>query len=446
MRLVLDLQAGQGTSRTRGIGRYALELGLALARRPRGHEIWLALNARMGDTVDAIQSKFEAWIPRARMPIFQLPDTHRPHPPCVSEYLREAFLADLRPDVVHVMSVFEEDSRNVFSLNQLGRTFRSSATLHDLIPFLDQATYLPQPHRWDYYMRRLAWLKQADLVLAVSDSSRREAIRSLNLPANRVVTTRLGVSDRFAIQTPDQATRTQMRTRHGVDGPFMLNIGSKDPNKNLPRLLEAHARLEPALRQLHPLVIVCELPGDVRSELLAIARSHGAEGELILPGFVSDEDLVALYRCAHLVVCPSVHEGFGLPALEAMACGTPVIAANSTSLPEVMGWVDALFDPHDPASIAAKMQEALTDQSFYAKLKAHALRRAGEFSWDRTAEQSWDAWEALIAREDTCVTSIPASERYSQLLDAVAHHAAPEAEWGELAACIASNRAVSLEA
>jgi glycosyltransferase involved in cell wall biosynthesis len=129
-----------------------------------------------------------------------------------------------------------------------------------------------------------------------------------------------------------------------------------------------------------------------------------AADELILPGFVSDADLVALYNLAKVFVFPSWHEGFGLPVLEAMACGTAVIAANTSSLPEVVGREDALFDPMDGVSIASSLGRVLTDESFRADLRAYGPRRARMFSWSETAGRALEAFETSARRR----LSIPA--------------------------------------
>jgi hypothetical protein len=152
------------------------------------------------------------------------------------------------------------------------------------------------------------------------------------------------------------------------------------------------------LRAGHQLLIASRLTDHDRVQLEKHAQSNGlAANELILTGYVSDDMLIALYSAAALFVFPSLHEGFGLPALEAMACGTPVIGSNSTSIPEVIGLEEAMFDPRRPEAIAAKMAEVLGDPAFGARLRTHGRTQAARFSWDNTARRALRALEALAA-------------------------------------------------
>ena len=190
--------------------------------------------------------------------------------------------------------------------------------------------------------------------------------------------------------------------RAGVSRPFVMYTGGPDRRKNIDGLIKGWALLPAAIRRSHQLMVVCRLSDGHQASLRALAAQCGMSGdELILPGFVSDDDLLGLYNLAKLFVFPSWHEGFGLPVLEAMACGTAVLAANTSSLPEVVGWSDALFDPMDPAAIAAAMKRALTDDGFRASLGSHGLQRARLFSWEATARRALHAFEALAGRSSS---------------------------------------------
>jgi glycosyltransferase involved in cell wall biosynthesis len=153
------------------------------------------------------------------------------------------------------------------------------------------------------------------------------------------------------------------------------------------------------VRAQHQLAIVCALGDADRNRLLALAASAGlGADELVLTGFVPEQDLIACYRACKAFVFPSLHEGFGLPVLEAMKCGRAVIAGNRSSLPEAVGYSEALFDPTNVQSIAAKITEVLTDAEFCAALERHGLEQAKKFSWEKTARRAWAALEARHAR------------------------------------------------
>ena len=172
----------------------------------------------------------------------------------------------------------------------------------------------------------------------------------------------------------------------------------------------AYSLLSQELRAEHQLVIVSKIQEDERDNLIQLAKQAGlVENELILTGYVPDEDLIALYNLATLFVFPSKHEGFGLPVLEAMACGAPVIGSNTTSVPEVIGWEEALFDPYSAKSIAQKMGFALQDETWRTQLREHGLRQARKFSWDASAKR------AIKAFEDNITVSVPTNNNWEAI-------------------------------
>ena len=187
--------------------------------------------------------------------------------------------------------------------------------------------------------------------------------------------------------------------RCALRGPFLMYTGAIDHRKNIEGLIRAGARLAPALRRAHQLAIVCAVQPHHRSALEQLAHAHGLAGsELVLTGFVAEDDLARLYNLCTAFVFPSWHEGFGLPALEAMACGRAVIGANTSSVPEVIGRGDALFDPHDEADMAERMAQVLGDAAFRAQLEHHGLERPRRFSWEATADRALQAMLAWHAR------------------------------------------------
>uniref|UniRef100_UPI00374CCA17 glycosyltransferase n=1 Tax=Undibacterium sp. TaxID=1914977 RepID=UPI00374CCA17 len=194
-----------------------------------------------------------------------------------------------------------------------------------------------------------------------------------------------------------------------------MYTGGIDLRKNIEALIRSYASLPPVLRQQHQLAIVCSVQPTDRERLEKLARQSGlAKDDVILTGFVPDEDLPVLYNACELFVFPSWHEGFGLPALEAMACGAPVIAANTSSLPEVIGREDALFDPHSETAIAAKMHQALTDRSWSDDLRLHGLRQAKMFSWNASAKRAIAAFEQQFERRQHELKTVVAAKAATQ--------------------------------
>ncbi|UTY58020.1 glycosyltransferase [Massilia sp. erpn] len=406
MRILIDLQACQAASMNRGIGRYSLALAQAMARNSRGHELQLVLNGRFDAGAEAVRRAFDGLLPPSHIKLFEVPgpvaeyDQGNAWRGRAAEQLREHYLASLRPDVVHVASLFEGLSDDaVAACAPANGRFDTAVTLYDLIPLLRKDVYLREAHVARWYYRKLQGLKNAELLLAISGHSRREALEALQLPAQRVVNISSAVDACFQPRTLSADEKAALGARYGLQRPFIMYTGGIDYRKNIEGLIEAYARLPAALRQQYQLAVVCSIHEADRHRLQQLAGRHGlANGDLVLTGFVPDSDLVALYNSTALFVFPSLQEGFGLPALEAMSCGVPVIGSDCSSVPEVIGRADALFDPTSVAAISARMQQVLSDSGFAAELARHGLVQAKQFSWDASAARTFDAFEELQAR------------------------------------------------
>jgi len=405
MRLVIDLQGAQGSSHARGIGRYSRELALAMARKPRGHDCVIALSGAMPETAERLTASFEAILPPSQIRLW--------HPPRevsinsasplrgFAEALRAQFLASLQPDLVHVTSLFEGLGDDVITLppSRLER-LPVVATCYDLIPLIRHDEYFGAPGpaseaaRW--YYRCAQEMALCEGLLAISESSRGEAIRHLPYPPERVFNVQAGISPDFRPAHLSPAARAALLQRYGLRDSFILFLGAGDIRKNEAGLIAAYGRLPRSLRDRHQLAIVGRMdPAALRKR--AEAHQIPVERFVIIP-FVEEGDLNALYSACALFVFPSLHEGFGLPVAEAMACGAPAIASNTSSLPEVVGRDDATFDPTDPQAIAACMRKVLESPAFRADLAAHAPVQAARFTWQASAARAWDALEAIQAR------------------------------------------------
>ena len=417
MRILLDLQACQASSMHRGIGRYSMALALAMARNIGGHDLRIVLNQDYPDSVATIRQAFDALLPQSHITTFVAPvpagevDPRNAWRIGAAERIREHYLASLRPDVVHIASLFEGLGDNVIaSVPRAERPFDTAVTLYDLIPLMRKERYLSDPNVARWYYRKLEALKQAGLLLAISESARTEGIELLQLPPERVVNISSAVDTMFRPRTLSPEARAALLGRHGLTREFVMYTGGIDYRKNIEGLVEAYARLPAQLRRRHQLAVVCSIQDPDRFRLERLAAKCGlAKDELVLTGFVSDDDLVSLYNCTSLFVFPSLHEGFGLPALEAMACGVPVIGSNTSSIPEVIGRADALFDPSDIGAITASMAAVLGDPGRQAELRAHGLAQATRFSWDASARRAIEAFEQVqLRRAASGRTSVPA--------------------------------------
>lgn len=437
MRIIIDLQACQSTgSRHRGIGRYSLALAKAMVRNAGQHEIWLLLSNLFPDTIQPLRDTFAGMVPQERIVTWGAPGPVAELVPQnywrsrAAELLREQALATLRPDFVHVTSLFEGSGDDaVSSVAISGEHLPTAVTLYDLIPLMYDKQYLNDPAQRAWYYRKLASLKRADLLLAISDSSRQEGMDLLQLSPDRVVSISSAVDEHFQLRSCSDEAMQALRQRYGLTRDMVMYTGGIDIRKNIDGLIQAYAGLPLAVRQQHQLAIVCSVQKADRERIAAlVTQLELAEDEIILTGFVPDEDLPLLYQDCKLFVFPSWHEGFGLPALEAMCCGAPVIAANTSSLPEVLECPDALFDPRDTRAITAKMLQVLEQPEFAAYLREHGLKQCKKFSWDASAKKALHAIEVshahlqqvAAAKVHVCLPSVKPRLAYISPLPPVA--------------------------
>jgi glycosyltransferase involved in cell wall biosynthesis/ADP-heptose:LPS heptosyltransferase len=313
--------------------------------------------------------------------------------------MREAFLAGLQPDVVLVSSLFEGFTDDALTSIELLRTgIPTAVILYDLIPLLHSTAELISNEAYKaWYERKLDFLRKANLLLAISASSAQDALRARIASASSIANI-LGAHDPLFQPTEISPTqRHSLRMHLGIGDRFVLYVGGADESKNLQRLIEAYALLPQRVRQGMQLVLVGQMPEARVQTMRHTARMCGlAELELVLTGQIADRELLTLYNTCSLFVFPSLYEGFGLPPLEAMACGAAVIASNSTSIPEVIGDSDALFDPTSSKQIASKMLRALTDLDFRSALIDRGKRRSQEFSWENSARKAMAAMKSLL--------------------------------------------------
>ena len=454
MRIVLDLQGAQTESRNRGIGRYSLSFALAIVRNRGDHEVLIALNGLFPETIEPLRAAFQGLLPQENIRVWSSPGPVSEVQPGnedrreIAEVLREAFLSSLLPDVIHVCSLFEgyvDDA--VTSIGKFDAHTPVSVSLYDLIPLLNPDQYLKtNPSYSVYYKRKVTWLNQASCLLAISESARTEGRKSLPVSDGSFYNVSTAIEPQFRVYAVSEADATQLSHKFGIDRQFILHTGGCDERKNLSRLIQAFAALPAHIRHDYQLVFAGKMPEYHQSQFLQTAKSCGLrKDDLILPGYVNDEDLIKLYNLCHLYVFPSWHEGFGLPALEAMACGAPVIAANSSSLPEVIGLAEALFDPFDIPSMSSKMEAALLDETFRSRLRDHCEPQVLKFSWDSTALRAIEAWAMLPKRTTHRYRANSFSDH--RLIDAVAQqtHRGSETALIELAASISLNQKAGVE-
>jgi glycosyltransferase involved in cell wall biosynthesis len=273
-------------------------------------------------------------------------------------------------------------------------------TLHDLIPAVFPEENMPDAAVRRAYWTRLELTRHAARVLNVSEATARDAVRLIGLRPEKMVVTGGGVSADF--KPPEsRTTAREALTRHlpAIDGEYVLFTGGMDYRKNVDGLLDAYAGLPRELRERYALVVAGRLGiDDARGPFAAHAASLGVSDRVVLTGHVSDEELVLLYQAASLFVFPSRYEGFGLPVIEALACGAPAIAGRNSSLVELVDQNEALFDADEPFSIRSALVRALTDDDLRERLRRPEIRE--QFTWRRIADLTVAAYKQVAPRRN----------------------------------------------
>jgi glycosyltransferase involved in cell wall biosynthesis len=371
----VDIQGAQSRdSAHRGIGRYVAELARALEERDGGALIGgYALN-----------------------PDLPLPDGLADV--IAPERMRPSDRLDLVPgDAYHVTSPFESVAlARVWPRPARSDGVRLAVTLYDLIPVIYPEQYLAHDLYRARYENRLGLVRNADRVFSISAATARDASERLGIPPHAVTVAGTGVSARFVRpESREAAFEAVAASVPGLRPEYVLYTGALDFRKNVDTLLVAYSELAPELRKRHQLLIVSRLAQEELDTLRRRLRQLEINRNVRLARAVSDDDLVPLYQAAGLFVFPSLYEGFGLPAAEAISCGAPTIVSRSSSLVEIVENPEALFDPRDPADLKRTLQRFLGDPDRRRALADTVL--AERHTWTRVAEHTLSAYERLGA-------------------------------------------------
>lgn len=267
-------------------------------------------------------------------------------------------------------------------------------TLHDLIPLV-KPQYWSGPSRWLYrWMHRLA-LRAAARIITPSIATQTDLIRLFGVKPDRIRVVPEAVDDRFRPASIDQVTA--LKSKYQLPVPYLLYVGINKPPKNLVRLIEAYARV---VQQNSNFAYDCVVAGawdDRYPQAQQRSGELGLADRVHFIGSIADADLPALYSSADVFVTASLYEGFGLPILEAMACGTPVISSRASSLPEVIGDAGLLFDPTDVEAIAIAIQQIASDSQLRMNLKQRGFDRAKQFTWAQAADRTIEVYQEAIS-------------------------------------------------
>ncbi len=277
------------------------------------------------------------------------------------------------------------------------RAYAGVVTIHDLafMRFPDLVT----TEAARYYGRVRQAAHNAERIIAVSECTRRDILELLDVAEDRVVRIYEAAETSFRPLSLSPEERRTFKGRHLAPERFAFFVGTIEPRKNLPTLLRAFRRMLDLYPDLepHPRLVIAGEQGWLSEPTFGLVHELKLAREVAFIGAVTQEELVWLHNGARFLVLPSLYEGFGLPALEAMACGTPVIAANAGALPEVVGEAGRLVDPQDVDGWAEQMALLWTDDDLRVELRARGLRRAAQFSWSQAAQETLSVYSQAVA-------------------------------------------------
>ncbi|MAU10914.1 MAG: hypothetical protein CL607_13915 [Anaerolineaceae bacterium] len=269
---------------------------------------------------------------------------------------------------------------------------RHVITVHDLT-FLHYPDYLTTDARRYYNDQIGAVCQHTDHILAVSDSTRHDLMSMLHVPAEKITVQPHGVHSRYRVMSTDQLEKE--RQALGLPETYILHVGTYEPRKNILGLIKAYKELLIELPDAPPVVLVGR-PGWLFEETRAQIDALGINEHIIWRSDIEDDQLPTVYNLAIVLAATSFYEGFGLPILEAMACGTVPIASNRSSFPEVMGEVGLQFDPEDVDAIAEALKKALSDTVWRTNMEANAIERAKQFTWAKSAQIALDVYQSVL--------------------------------------------------
>jgi glycosyltransferase involved in cell wall biosynthesis len=282
-------------------------------------------------------------------------------------------------------------------------------TVLDLIPLVCADLYQAEVAGWRFKLARwleLRAIRGAAMILAISECTARDVERLLHIPAERIRVTPLGV-DQVFFQEPNFFESEQAKIRHGISAqrPLIGYVGGIDARKNVPQLVKIFSQVLSSWSESDRVRPLLFISGRIESDrnypaLVSLIKELGITEDVVLPGFVPDADLRAIVQSTHIFVFPSLYEGFGLPPLEAMALGTPVMSQNNSSLPEVLGDSAHWFDAQDIEGSSSLLKGLLQNESLRLSKVAAGRQQAAQFTWDRMASLTYSAYEeyATIVR------------------------------------------------
>lgn len=301
------------------------------------------------------------------------------------------FIKENRIDVFYFTSPF--DGHMKYQAEWF-KDVRTVVLVYDIIPYIFKERYFPDKDTLDWYMGCVEFIRSADRIQVISQSVKDDLVQYLQFLPDKIDVIWGAVDKRYHKMEISTEEKQKLFHKFGIKRSFIMCTGGDDERKNIAGLIEAYSKMNQKIREKYQLVIVCKLSSQAVEKYEKLREDLGCEGQVVLTNFVTDEELLQFYNLASLMAFPSIYEGFGLPVVEAWACGTPVLTSNNSSLVQIAGAGAVLVDPYSIEDIARGLEFALTECDL-DNLMEKAAEQLKQFQWERVAQSSIDSINSL---------------------------------------------------
>jgi glycosyltransferase involved in cell wall biosynthesis len=393
MKILFDMQAHQAANRIGGIGKYNYDFLTTLFSLYPNHQYRLIYNNSYSDK-PVYEFKNENSLVKSQAVNYLPGNDLNP----LNHWIQYLVYRFSSADIIHILSPFEEQRLAVILNEHLPH--KTIITVYDFIPLIFKNLYLSAPLAEQMYLERTKILKSAGMILAISEATRQDAINLFNIPSEKVVNIGIAPSDDYyKVNETELNIIEEVKTKYEITGNFILTVSNIDHRKNLGRLLSSYLSLPKYLIEEFPLVVVTNSdPKYINASTeISEAISLGGKTRIRFLYGVSNQELRMLYNSCSLFVYASLYEGGGLPVIEAMKCGAPVVASNTSSIPEYVGRSDNLFNPYKVDDIACMLEKMLTDSEFCQKIRQHGLDFSKNFTWEAVVKKAVGAYDQLVS-------------------------------------------------
>lgn len=381
MNIAFDAYAILGPmSKNRGIGNYALSQFTGMVNRDRTNRYFF-LNMvekgyKLGDLITSNNFTEDFLDTGARNALLR----SEAYSAAVGAAIKR-YIAENNIDIFYITSPFE--SSFIRYQKEWFEGCRVVVTVYDIIPYVMKEKYLADKTTYDWYMKCIDDLRWADEIFVISESVKTDLVKLLNFDPDKIKIIWGAVDEKYSIVDISESEKSALLGKFGVTKPFVMCTGGEDGRKNLDGLVRAYSLMPADIRRKYQLVVVCKLSENGRKKLTDEAKRCGIEKDVVFTGFVTDEELLRFYNLAVLMAFPSKYEGFGLPIVEAWACGTPVLTGDNSSLREIGGDAVVLVDADSDRSVAEGMAGMLSDEAVLEDYTRRGAERLELYRWDK---------------------------------------------------------------